>query len=165
MNFEICNKYINRYYDVECNLKKYGLPPSNLFINYMKQFVYRYLIFLGKWNAHDKLWIEYEKDESFDKYTNEIVQMIKENIKSHNKLNNAINKASNKDFYNEYILLSDEYSLYKLKYNTDIKGRNKYKEKDLNKIYKKVLLMQHLSACRKSPITNFYTLSDFEKVR
>ena len=80
---------------------------------------------------------EYEKDESFDKYTNEIVQMIKENIKSHNKLNNAINKASNKDFYNEYILLSDEYRLYKLKYNTDIKGRNKYKEKDLNKIYKK----------------------------
>lgn len=67
---EICNKYINRYYDVECNLKKYGLPPSNLFINYMKQFVYRYLIFLGKWNAHDKLWIEYEKDDIKPEYDN-----------------------------------------------------------------------------------------------
>lgn len=67
---EICKKYIHRYKDVESNLKKNGLPPGSLFINYMKQFVFRYLVIFEKWNAYDKLWIEYEKDNIKPEYDN-----------------------------------------------------------------------------------------------
>lgn len=57
---EICKKYIHRYKDVESNLNKHGLPHSNLFNNYMKQFTCRYVIIFERWDAHDELWTEYE---------------------------------------------------------------------------------------------------------
>lgn len=67
---EICKKYIHRYKEVEVNLKNNGLPHCNLFNNYMKQFTYRYLITFKNWNACDKLWTEYEKDDSKPKFDN-----------------------------------------------------------------------------------------------
>lgn len=67
---EICKKYIHRYQDVESNLNKKGLPPCNLFLNYMRQFMYRYLVIFERWNSHDKLWIEYEKDDTKPKFDN-----------------------------------------------------------------------------------------------
>ena len=65
---EICKKYIKRYQDVEFNLNKNGLPHSNLFNNYMKQFAHRYLVIFEEWNAQNKLWVEYEKENIQPKF-------------------------------------------------------------------------------------------------
>lgn len=65
---EICKKYIKRYQDVEFNLNKNGLPHSNLFNNYMKQFTHRYLVIFEEWNAQNKLWVEYEKESIQPKF-------------------------------------------------------------------------------------------------
>lgn len=65
---EICKKYIKRYQDVEFNLNKNGLPHSNLFNNYMKQFTHRYLVIFEEWNAQNKLWVEYEKENIQPKF-------------------------------------------------------------------------------------------------
>lgn len=67
---EICKKYIHRYQDVEFNLNKNGIPRSNLFKNYMKQFIYRYLVIFKKWNAQDNWWAEYEKDDTKPEFGN-----------------------------------------------------------------------------------------------
>lgn len=65
---EICKKYIKRYQDVEFNLNKNGLPHSNLFNNYMKQFTHRYLVIFEEWNTQNKLWVEYEKENIQPKF-------------------------------------------------------------------------------------------------
>ena len=81
--------------------------------------------------------LKYEKDDSFKNNTKNIILMIKENIKSHNKLKTTLTRSVNKDFYNDYILLSGEYNLYKISKKINIKGLEKFKEKDIRKISEK----------------------------
>lgn len=60
---DLCNHYIENDVLVATNLKKNGLPPQDLFDNYMKQFSYRYLPLFEKWNDDDEKWQKYEEDE------------------------------------------------------------------------------------------------------
>ncbi len=61
---DYCSYYINNDPHVKNNLEKHGLPPRNLFDNYMKQFTYRYLPIYGKWNKEEEKWMKYEEDET-----------------------------------------------------------------------------------------------------
>lgn len=60
---EICKKYVERNKDVELNLRQNGLPPRDLFDNYMKQFIYRYTVRFEHWNDDDERWEQYEEGE------------------------------------------------------------------------------------------------------
>ena len=58
-----CTQIIDNDLNVKGNLHINGLPPRDLFDNYMKQFTYRYVTMFGKWNGRGKQWEEYgEKD-------------------------------------------------------------------------------------------------------
>ena len=56
-----CDFYINNDSRVKENLKKNGLPPRDLFDNYMKQFTYRYQVIFGHWDEEKKEWKKEEK--------------------------------------------------------------------------------------------------------
>lgn len=61
-----CRQYIEAESDVYNNLVAFnGLPPRDLFDNYMKQFIYRYQVLLEKWNGknEDIKWEKYKEDE------------------------------------------------------------------------------------------------------
>lgn len=60
---EYCNHYITKDSLVKGNLGKNGLPPRNLFDNYMKQFTYRYQVEFGHWNEGKHEWKAYETDK------------------------------------------------------------------------------------------------------
>lgn len=62
---ELCRKFINEDKEVQENLALNGLPPRDLFDNYMKQFTYRYQVILEHWDEDEEKWIKYdeEKDE------------------------------------------------------------------------------------------------------
>jgi hypothetical protein len=53
---EVCDFYINSDPRVRENLEKNGLPPQDLFDNYMKQFTYRYQVQFGHWDEKKKEW-------------------------------------------------------------------------------------------------------------
>lgn len=59
---DYCSSYLNDKL-VKENLKKNGLPPRNLFDNYMKQFTYRYLPLFEHWDKDEKEWKKYEGEE------------------------------------------------------------------------------------------------------
>lgn len=59
----ICQSFINEDKIVRDNLEKNGLPPRDLFDNYMKQFTYRYLPLFEHWDKDEKKWSNYGKDE------------------------------------------------------------------------------------------------------
>lgn len=61
----LCEKYIDEDVDVQKNLAQNGLPPRDLFDNYMKQFIYRYQVILEHWDEDEEKWMKYdeEKDE------------------------------------------------------------------------------------------------------
>lgn len=65
---EICDKYIQSEQDVIFNLHQNGLPPRDLFNNYMKQFTYRYVIRYERWDDDDEKWQRYEEDEVQPEY-------------------------------------------------------------------------------------------------
>lgn len=61
---KICKRYIDNIIEAKDNFEENGLPPRDLFDNYMKQFTYRYVAKFGKWNGRGKQWEEYgEKDQ------------------------------------------------------------------------------------------------------
>ncbi len=60
---DYCNYYINNDSLVKENLQKYGLPPRDLFDNYMKQFTYRYQIMFEQWNEDKEEWTKYDEEE------------------------------------------------------------------------------------------------------
>lgn len=60
---EICNDYIDNDMEVARNLAEKGLPPRDLFDNYMKQFTYRYVAMFGKWKNKSERWEEYGEKE------------------------------------------------------------------------------------------------------
>ncbi len=45
------------------NLATKGLPPRDLFDNYMKQFTYRYLPMFGHWDEEEGKWLQYTEEE------------------------------------------------------------------------------------------------------
>ncbi len=44
-------------------LQSNGLPPRDLFDNYMKQFTYRYLPIFEHWDESEEKWLKYEEEE------------------------------------------------------------------------------------------------------
>ena len=60
---ENCDFYINNDPLVKENLSKNGLPPRDLYDNYMKQFTYRYLPLFEHWDKDEEKWRKYEEDE------------------------------------------------------------------------------------------------------
>lgn len=60
---EICDFYINNDSRVKQNLSTNGLPPRDLFDNYMKQFTYRYLPLFEHWDEDEEKWQPYTEDE------------------------------------------------------------------------------------------------------
>ena len=49
--------------EAHANLAANGLPPRDLFDNYMKQFTYRYLPLFEHWNEDEEEWLKYTKEE------------------------------------------------------------------------------------------------------
>lgn len=60
---ENCDFYINNDPRVKENLEKNGLPPRDLFDNYMKQFTYRYTALYEHWNEDKNVWQKYNDEE------------------------------------------------------------------------------------------------------
>lgn len=60
---ENCDFYINNDARVKDNLETNGLPPRDLFDNYMKQFTYRYLPIFEHWDEDEEKWQKYTEDE------------------------------------------------------------------------------------------------------
>jgi len=60
----VCKGYMKKHNVAGENAKKNGLPPRDLFDNYMKQFVYRYQVVYEKWDKSKELWKKYEEDEA-----------------------------------------------------------------------------------------------------
>lgn len=60
---EICDFYINNDSRVKENLAINGLPPRDLFDNYMKQFAYRYLPLFEHWDEDEEKWLPYMEEE------------------------------------------------------------------------------------------------------
>lgn len=61
---EVCDSFINADPCVHENLCMNGMPPRDLFDNYMKQFTYRYQVEFMRWNADKKAWTAYEGQEA-----------------------------------------------------------------------------------------------------
>ena len=60
---DVCNFYINDNPFVKENLEANGLPPRDLFDNYMKQFTYRYLPLFEHWDEDEEKWQPYTEEE------------------------------------------------------------------------------------------------------
>ena len=60
---DVCDFYINNNPNVKENLETNGLPPRDLFDNYMKQFTYRYLPLFEHWDEDEKKWQPYTEEE------------------------------------------------------------------------------------------------------
>lgn len=62
----VCENYINADVIVKENLEMNGLPPRDLFDNYMKQFTYRYQVGFEKWNEGN--WEKLKEDEALPEF-------------------------------------------------------------------------------------------------
>lgn len=60
---ELCDFYINNDSQVKDNLQANGLPPRDLYDNYMKQFTYRYLPLFEHWDENEEKWTKYTDEE------------------------------------------------------------------------------------------------------
>lgn len=60
---DICQSYINEDKIVKDHLIQNGLPPKDLFDNYMKQFIYRYLFLFEHWDKCQEEWKSYNDEE------------------------------------------------------------------------------------------------------
>ena len=60
---DYCMEYINNDSCVKENLEANGLPPRDLFDNYMKQFTYRYLPLFEHWDEDEEKWQAYTEEE------------------------------------------------------------------------------------------------------
>lgn len=58
-----CETYIFSDSRIKENLEKNGLPPRDLFDNYMKQFTYRYQMVFEHWNEDKEEWQKYGEEE------------------------------------------------------------------------------------------------------
>lgn len=71
---ENCDFYINNDSRVKENLEKNGLPPPDLFDNYMKQFTYRYLPLFGHWDEDEGKWTKHTEEEQETKPTFDYIE-------------------------------------------------------------------------------------------
>lgn len=62
--YEYCNCQIKNLKKSNPHLVQCGLPPRNLFDNYMKQFSYRYLVLFEKWRKDEEEWEKYADNEN-----------------------------------------------------------------------------------------------------
>ena len=60
---DYCNFYFDNNPVVKENLQTNGLPPRDLFDNYMKQFTYRYLPLFEHWDENEEEWRKYTDEE------------------------------------------------------------------------------------------------------
>lgn len=60
---DICQRYLNNNPLAQSNLSTNGLPPRDLFDNYMKQFTYRYLPMFERWDEDEEKWTKYTEEE------------------------------------------------------------------------------------------------------
>lgn len=60
---DYCMEYINNDSRVKENLETNGLPPRDLFDNYMKQFTYRYLPLFEHWEEDEEKWQPFTEEE------------------------------------------------------------------------------------------------------
>lgn len=60
---DYCDFYINNDTRVKQNLEANGLPPRDLYDNYMKQFTYRYLLLFEHWDENQEKWVKYTEEE------------------------------------------------------------------------------------------------------
>lgn len=60
---ELCDFYINNDSQVKDNLQANGLPPRDLYDNYMKQFTYRYLPLFEHWDEKEEKWTKFAEEE------------------------------------------------------------------------------------------------------
>ena len=60
---DYCMDYINNDPVVKQNLETNGLPPRDLFDNYMKQFTYRFLLLFEHWDEDEGKWQPYTEEE------------------------------------------------------------------------------------------------------
>lgn len=67
---DYCTRYLERSPLAKEHLENEGMPPRDLYDNYMKQFTYRYQIGFGQWDEDKKEWIPYDdknnQDTEFD---------------------------------------------------------------------------------------------------
>ena len=67
---DYCTRYLERSPLAKEHLENEGVPPRDLYDNYMKQFTYRYQIGFGQWDEDKKEWIPYDdknnQDTEFD---------------------------------------------------------------------------------------------------
>ena len=59
-----CSQYIQNLPVALEHFNSSGLPPRNLFDNYMKQFSYRYLVLFEKWRKDEEEWEKYADNEN-----------------------------------------------------------------------------------------------------
>ena len=64
---QVCDFYINSDPLVKKNLEQHGLPPRDLFDNYMKQFTFRYQVEFGHWDEEHQKWEPYSEEEKEQK--------------------------------------------------------------------------------------------------
>ena len=60
---DYCKLFLDNDPVVKQNLETNGLPPRDLFDNYMKQFTYRYLPLFEHWNEDEEKWLKYTEEE------------------------------------------------------------------------------------------------------
>jgi hypothetical protein len=82
-----CDFYINNDSRVKENLKKNGLPPCDLFDNYMKQFTYRYLPLFEHWDESEKKWVKYTEKQETKPELDHIEEALYDG--THDKLHNG----------------------------------------------------------------------------
>ena len=63
---DYCARYLEKNPLAKEHLENEGLPPHDLFDNYMKQFTYRYQIEFGQWDEDKKEWLPYDDDNRPD---------------------------------------------------------------------------------------------------
>lgn len=63
-----CDSYLSSNQPAMDNLHKNGLPPRDLFDNYMKQFTYRYQVTFGQWDEEEMEWKAASTPEATQQY-------------------------------------------------------------------------------------------------
>lgn len=60
---QYCNQLLEQIPSAKQNFTTNGLPPQDLFDNYMKQFTYRYLPLFEHWDDDEEKWMKYTEEE------------------------------------------------------------------------------------------------------
>jgi len=118
---DYCARYLEKNPLAKEHLENEGLPPHDLFDNYMKQFTYRYQIEFGQWDEDKKEWLPYDDDNRPDAECEFIEECLFDG--THDKLHDgslmnyhqagkpmklAVNWQSGKSEYTAYLWFEDK---------------------------------------------------------